>query len=172
MTPALIRELYAYDRWANRLLLDVVSAMPAAEATRELGPQFSFPTLKGMFAHILGAEIIWFTRFRGESPSRLLGDADFADLPALRAAFATTEVEVQGFVEALQPADLARVVSYKNTRGDGFNLPLGPLLQHVANHGTHHRSEASTMITMIQGSPPGTDLLFYHLIQSGQMKPS
>ena len=171
MTPALIRELYAYDRWANARLLDVVSAMPAGEATRELGTQWSFPTLKGMFAHILGAEIIWFTRFRGESPTRLLGDADFADVPTLRAALARNDAEVQAFVDALQPADLARVLTYKNTRGDAFNLPLGPLLQHVANHGTHHRSEASSMITMVQGSPPATDMVFYHLIVSGQMKP-
>ena len=171
MTPVLIRELYAYDRWANRLLLDVISAMPPGDTTRELGAHWSFPTLKGMFAHVLGAEIIWFSRFRGESPTRLLGDADFADIPSLRAAFTTVEAEVQAFVDAVQPADLTRVVHYKNTRGDAFALPLGPLLQHVANHGTHHRSEASSMITQIQGSPPGTDLLFYHLIQSGQMKP-
>jgi uncharacterized damage-inducible protein DinB len=171
VTPALIRELYAYDRWANGKLLDVVSAMPAGDATRELGAQWSFPTLKGMFAHILAAEIVWFARFGGDSPTRLLGDADFPDLPALRAAFAKTEAEIQAFVDAVEPADLTRVVTYKNTRGDAFNLPLGPLLQHVANHSTHHRSEAASMITMLQGSPPATDLVFYHLMASGQMKP-
>lgn len=170
MTPVVIRQLYAYDRWANRRLLDVVAALPAEAVTRDMGPQWSFPTLKGMFAHILGAEIVWLTRFKGESPTRLPGDADFADLEALRARWDVVEPKMQEFVEGLSEAELGRMVGYQNTRGDGFNLPLWALLQHVANHSTHHRSEASTMLTLIQGSPPFTDLVVYHLVTSGQAK--
>jgi uncharacterized damage-inducible protein DinB len=65
--------------------------------------------------------------------------------------------------------DLSREVHYRNTEGKAFHLPLWPLLQHVANHSTHHRSEVATMLTMVHGSPPPTDLVVFHLIQSGQM---
>ena len=170
MTALLIRQLYAYDRWANRRLLDVVAALPAEAVTRDMGQQWSFPTLKGMFAHILGAEIVWLARFRGESPTRLPSDADFPDLEALLARWGEHERDMQEFVEGLSEADLARMVEYKNTRGDAFTLPLWALLQHVANHSTHHRSEAATMLTLIQGSPPFTDLMVYHLVASGQAK--
>jgi len=170
MTPMLMRQLYAYDRWANRRLLDIVVALPAEAVTRDMGPQWSAPTLKGMFAHILGAQIIWLGRFRGESPTRVPGDADFADLDALLARGDAHERDMQQFVEGCSEADLAAMVEYKNTRGDAFNLPLWALLQHVANHSTHHRSEAATMLTLIQGSPPLTDLMVYHLVASGQVK--
>jgi uncharacterized damage-inducible protein DinB len=170
MTPALIRELYAYDRWANRRLFDVVAGLPAGEAERSMGSQWSMPTLKGMLAHILGAEVIWLARFKGDNPTSILGDADFPDLAALRLRWDTAEEELRQFVEALDEGDLRRLVSYRDTRGGAFTLPLGVLLQHVANHSTHHRSEVATMLTLIQGSPPGTDLVLYHLIVSGQRK--
>jgi uncharacterized damage-inducible protein DinB len=166
----LVRELYAYDRWANRRLFDAVAALPPGEATRPVGTQFSMPTLKGMLAHILAAEVAWLQRFKGESPMALLGDADFADLPALRLRWDSAEHELQEFVQGLTEEELSRLVHYRNTKGEPFSLPLGVLLQHVANHSTHHRSEVATMLTMIQGSPPPTDLVVYHLVVSGQLK--
>lgn len=39
----------------------------------------------------------------------------------------------------------------------------------LCNHGTHHRSEAATMLTMLGVSPPPTDLTIYHLVRTGQM---
>lgn len=165
-----LRELHAYDRWANRRLLDVVAGLPAAEAARTVGTQFSMPTLKGMLAHILAAQVIWFERCQGRNPPRLFGDEDFVDMTALRARWDEVEGALQQFVGGLSGSDLRRMVDYANTRGEPFALPLWVLLQHVANHSTHHRSEVATMLTMIHGSPPPTDLDVYHLITSGQMK--
>jgi uncharacterized damage-inducible protein DinB len=64
-------------------------------------------------------------------------------------------------VGALGEADLARPVTYQNTQGEQFRVALGPLLQHVVNHATHHPSEAATMITLISGSPPDTGINTY-----------
>jgi uncharacterized damage-inducible protein DinB len=47
-------------------------------------------------------------------------------------------------------------------------VALWPLLQHVANHATHHRSEVATMLTMLSGSPPDTGIATYRLLVSGQ----
>ena len=52
MNLATVRALFGYTRWANRRLFDLVAALPTSEAEREIGKQFSFPTLKGMLAHI------------------------------------------------------------------------------------------------------------------------
>jgi uncharacterized damage-inducible protein DinB len=48
-------------------------------------------------------------------------------------------------------------------------MTLWPLLQHVANHATHNRSEIATMITLISKSPPDTGVVTYHLVKSGQI---
>ena len=160
MAVALIRELYDYHRWANRRLFDFAAGLGDA-VTRDMGPQWSFPTLKGMFAHVYGADNVWLTRWKGSSPGRLLGDGDFTTMADLRARWDALEAEQRAFVDALSEADLSRPVVYKNTGGTEFQVALGPLLQHVVNHATHHRSEAATMITLISGSPPDTGINTY-----------
>ena len=162
MSIALIREHYDYHRWANRRLFDLAAGLGDG-VTRDMGAHWSFPTLKGMFAHIYGADNVWLTRWKGSSPSRLLGDADFASMADLRAKWDALEAEQRAFVAGLAEADLTRPVGYRNTEGKEFQVALGALLQHVVNHATHHRSEAATMITLISGSPPDTGINTYRI---------
>jgi uncharacterized damage-inducible protein DinB len=161
MSTELVRSLYDYHRWANRRLFEVAAALGDAAVTRDMGKHWSVPTVKGMFAHLYGADSIWLSRWRGTSPSRLPGDADFATMADLRVRWDALEAEQRAFVDGLTEADLARPVSYKNTEGAQFSVALGPLLQHVVNHATHHRSEIATMITVISGSPPDTGINTY-----------
>jgi uncharacterized damage-inducible protein DinB len=161
MSTELIRDLYGYHHWANRRLFDVAVGLGDAAVARDMGQQWSVPTLKGMFAHIYGSDTIWLTRWRGASPSRIPGDADFSSMADLRARWDALESEQRAFVDGLDEAGLSRVVIYKNTEGAQFGVALGPLLQHVVNHATHHRSEAATMITLISGSPPDTGMNTY-----------
>lgn len=164
----MIRELYAYHRWANRRLFDVAAALGEEAASQEVGKQFSFPTLRRMFAHLYGADWVWLMRWKGTSPTKLPG-GEIENLADLRERWDALEKEQRAFIESLTPADLGRIVAHTSTEGKAFKVALGPLLQHVANHATHHRSEVATMLTMLSGSPPFTDLVYYHLIQSGQM---
>jgi uncharacterized damage-inducible protein DinB len=168
-TVEMIRELYEYDRWANRRLFDAVAGLPAGEAEREIGKQFSFPTLKGMLVHVLGALTIWLTRWQGTSPTAMLSPGEFRDLSALRRRWDEQDERLRAFIDGLREPDLARVIHYTNTQGQAFRLPLLPLMQHVANHSTHHRSEVATMLTMLGTAPPPTDLVVYHLVRSGQL---
>jgi uncharacterized damage-inducible protein DinB len=168
MSLALVHELYDYHRWANRRLFDVAAALGEEVAGREAGPQFSSPTITRMFGHLYGADWIWLARWKGSSPTRLPG-ADFATLAALRPVWDELEKEQRGFVDHLSAADLERVVEYRTTEGKAFRVALGPLLVHVANHATHHRSEIATMLTMLSGSPPDTGMNTFQLVKTGQM---
>lgn len=160
MEMELIRSLYGYHRWANRRLFEVAANLSDA-VTRDMGRHWSVPTVKGMFAHIYGADSLWLSRWKGGTPTRLAGDADFATLADLRAKWDALEAEQRAFVDGLVEADLARPVTYRNTQGAQFSVALGTLLQHVVNHATHHRSEIATMITLISGSPPDTGINTY-----------
>jgi uncharacterized damage-inducible protein DinB len=162
-----LRTLYAYHWWANRRLFDLATGLGEEAAGRDVGKQFSFPTLRGMLAHLYGADFNWLARWKGQ-PTGPIPGGDIPTLSELRRRWDTLESEQRAFVEALTPADLARVVAYKGLEGKPFRVPLWPLLQHVPNHATHHRSELATMITMISGSPPDTGILTYHLTQTGQ----
>ena len=160
MALALIRSLYDYHRWANHRLFDVAVALGDA-VTRDMGKHWSTPTVKSMFAHLYGADAVWLARWKGGPPVRLSGDTDFATMADLRARWDVLEAEQCAFVDGLDEADLARPVTYKNASGEQFQVALGPSLQHVVNHATHHRSETATMITLISGSPPDTGINTY-----------
>ena len=179
MDRQLIQGIWAYHWWANRNHFDLVAALGEAAARKEIGEQFSFPTLKGMLAHIYGADRVWFERWKGGSPARLYGDADFASLAELRMAWDALEAahmrlrpimmtshaleaEQKAFVTSLGTADLKKTHDYKATNGKPFSQPLWQMLQHVVNHATHHRSEVATMLTMTSGSPPGTDMTIFY----------
>ncbi len=90
MGMELIRGLYDYHRWANRRLFEVATNLGDA-VTHDMGKHWSVPTVKGMFAHIYGADSIWLQRWKGGAPARLPGDADFATLVDLRAKWDALE---------------------------------------------------------------------------------
>lgn len=161
MSAALIREQYDYHRWSNRRLFEIAAALGVEATGRDMGKHWSFPTLKATFAHLYGADSIWLARWKGGAPARLLGDADFASMSDLRQKWDALEAEQRAFVEGVKDADLTRAVDYRNTEGAAFRVALGPLLLHVVNHATHHRSEVATMLTLISGSPPDTGINTY-----------
>jgi len=165
MSIALIRGLYDYHRWANRRLFEVTGALGEELAAREVGSQFSCPTLAGMFGHLCGADALWLDRWKGASPPRPSG-LQFSSFSELRRAWDAVEREQQAFIGGLTEGDLARIVEYRSPEGQQFRLPLGPLLHHVPNHATHHRSEIATMLTMISGSPPDTGIATW--LRAGQ----
>jgi uncharacterized damage-inducible protein DinB len=169
MSTAMVRDLYAYHRWANRRLFDVASALGDDACARELGSHFSVPTPRRMFAHLYAADTNWLQRFKGVSPPGA-PFLDMASMTEVRAKWDVLEAEQQAFVEALSDAGLARTVEYKNSQGQAFRAPLGVLLQHVANHATHHRSEIATMLTLLSGSPPDTGINTWELLRTGQMR--
>jgi len=166
MTPT---ELYTYHRWANRRLFDVASALGEETCGRDVGTQFSFPTLRRMFAHLYGADAVWLARWRGE-PTGALPGSDIATMAALRKEWDALVAAQQAWVEALRPVDLGREIHYKDTAGNPYHTPLGILLTHVAAHGNHHRSEIATMLTMVSGPPPDTGVVVWHRTVTGQLR--
>ena len=162
MSVHMFSELYAYHRWANRRLFDHASSLGEELVSHDVGKQFSYTTVRRMFGHLYGADWIWLARWKGVATTTVPGD-EFKTLASIRAPWDELEREQRSFVEGLAPADLERVIEYRNQEGRELRAQLFPLLQHVANHATHHRSEIATMITMIKGSPPDSGLNTYLL---------
>ncbi|HZO39222.1 MAG TPA: DinB family protein [Methylomirabilota bacterium] len=160
MSVELISDLYDYHRWANRRLYDVALELGEELVSRDVGKQFSYSTIRRMFGHLYGADRIWMARWTGVALSAIPG-GEFTTLAAIRAPWDDAEREQQAYVERLTAADFERIIEYKNPQGNVVRAPLGPLLQHVANHATHHRSEIATMLTMVHDSPPDTGLATY-----------
>jgi uncharacterized damage-inducible protein DinB len=157
MSIEMIRGLYDYHRWANHALFDIALARGEEAVERDLGPQWSFPSVRKMFAHIYGADAIWLARWRG-TPLAAFPGGDLLSMAALRERWDAFEAEQRAYIDALGEADLLRALEYKNQSGVPQRAPMWRLLHHVPNHATHHRSEINTMLTLISGSPPDTGI--------------
>jgi uncharacterized damage-inducible protein DinB len=169
MSLGMVRDLYEYHHWANRRLFEVAAALGEDACARDVGPQFSVPTLTRMFAHVYGADLNWLKRWKGSSPM----ESPFFDIPSMaevRRRWDPLEAEQKAFVDSLTESALGATVAYKNSQGQAFHAPLGVLLQHVANHATHHRSEVATMLTILSGSPPDTGMNTWELLRTGQSR--
>jgi uncharacterized damage-inducible protein DinB len=159
MTTGEVRELFAYDAWANGRAFDAVSALPEEQQGHSIAS--SFPSVAGTLAHIVGAEWVWLRRWQGESPS---GYPDWVATPMLadlRARLTAVEQERDAFVAGLSEADLGRVVSYRTLSGQAFEDPLNNLMRHVVNHSTYHRGQVATQLRQLGLKPPSTDLIVF-----------
>lgn len=161
-----IRFLYTYDSWVNRRLLANAERLPPDRTRESFGT--SFDTIHGTLAHILGSQIIWLSRWRGVSPTRRITGTDFPSLAAVRQRWSEHHQELEAFMGGLTNEDLNAPLSYRNTEGKGYTLPLWEQMVHVVNHGTHHRSELADMLTRGGYAPEPTDLIRYCLERTGQ----
>jgi uncharacterized damage-inducible protein DinB len=155
-----IRQLFAYNRWANRRMLDAVARITREELTRELGG--SFPSLQATLAHMAGAEWLWLRRWQGESPAAMPSGWENATLGELRAAWADVEDGQAAFLQLLTDDWLLSSITYRTLAGMEYAGALWQLLRHVVNHATYHRGQVATLIRQLGGVPASTDMVVFY----------
>jgi uncharacterized damage-inducible protein DinB len=160
MTPEQARQLFDYNAWANHRSLDAAAALTPEQFVKPMGN--SFPSVRDTLAHICGSEWIWAERLQGRSPNALPDTARFADVAGLRAHWAVQEKELLNFVYNLTPAKLDSVMEYKTLKFGAYRNPVWQSLQHLANHGTYHRGQVTTLLRQLGAQPILTDLIHYY----------
>lgn len=162
-----IQELFEYNRWANRRILDATSQLTEQEFAQDLGS--SFPSIQETLAHILSAEWIWLTRWQGTSPRGMPDSWELSTHEALRAQWNEVEKDQSNFVSQLTEDSLVKVIAYKDTSGNSFSNPLWQMMRHVVNHSTYHRGQVTTMLRQLGAEAVATDLIRFYREKSGQM---
>lgn len=149
-----IRTLYDYNCWARDRLLTAAQGMTDEEYGRPNG--FNYDGICTVLAHALDAEYVWFSRFRGETFTRIAKE-DVATLDSFTERWRLEEARAREFLATLTEADLERDIVLRRSSGQEVHTPLWQLLVHVVNHGTQHRSEAAEALTMVGRSPGSLD---------------
>jgi uncharacterized damage-inducible protein DinB len=160
MNPEYFRLLFDYNTWANHRLLDACQALSAEQFTRDL--RSSFPSVRDTLAHIAGGEWLYLERFRNRSPEKLPPSNEYPELASLRAKWAQIERDLSDLIAGLFQADLDRVLDYRNTRGTPYSNRMSELLQHLANHGTYHRGQVTTMLRQLGAKAATLDLIYFY----------
>lgn len=152
-----IRSLYQYNVWANQRTLMATSDLTHEQFMAPAGS--SYPSVRDTLVHIMSAEWIWLSRWKGTSPSAMFEAIDFPNLQSIQTRWAAIEAETQQFISQLNPSQLSEIVSYINMRGEKWAYPFWQQMIHQVNHATQHRSEVAAILTLFSCSPGDLDYL-------------
>ena len=165
-----LRLLSRYNQWMNDKLYNTAAQLPADELSRNRGAFFG--SLLGTLNHIMVADIIWLQRFsdhpsqhpaldqiRSMPKPQALAQTLINDFTALSAERRKLDATIITWCEQLDASDLNYNLAYHNMKGEAAVKNFASLMLHFFNHQTHHRGQATTLLSQ-QGLDVGvTDLL-------------
>jgi uncharacterized damage-inducible protein DinB len=160
MKPAEMRELFAFNAWANHRTLGAAEALTAEQFTKAMGS--SFGSVRDTLVHIWAVEWVWLERLLGRSPTSFPDATEFADLASLRPRWAEVEKRWLEYVSRLDQTELEEEVSYQTLSSGPSRDPRWQMIQHVVNHGTYHRGQVITMLRQLGAKGVGTDLISFY----------
>ena len=155
-----IRLLYDYTRWADGRMFDAVSKLSPDQWIKDLGS--SLKSARDTVVHVVSAQWIWISRWKGEVPKGMWTATDFPTPAAIREKSEALAKDLAGFVAEQTEESLAKPLTYKNLKGDTFSYPLGQLMLHTVNHSTYHRGQVTTLLRQLGAQPISTDLVVYY----------
>jgi uncharacterized damage-inducible protein DinB len=160
MTPEFTRTLFDYNHWANHRALEAAAQLTDEQFVKPLGNSFS--SVRDTLCHIAAGEWVWLERFEGRVPASFPNDSHIQTLPALREYWKPQSERLVTYVNGLTQADLDRVFEYKTFKFGVYSNPLWQSLQHLANHGTYHRGQVTTLLRQLGATPILTDLMHFY----------
>jgi uncharacterized damage-inducible protein DinB len=160
MTIDELRSLFAYDAWANELLLDAARGVPEESLRRDLGT--SHQSVLGTLVHLVAAEELWLSRWKSAPRSRLAGIEDVPSLDALVSWWRAVRAERDAYIASLGETDLEREMEMTTTAGAAYRHRYSDMFRHLANHSTYHRGQAAALLRQLGAKPPSTDLIRFY----------
>jgi uncharacterized damage-inducible protein DinB len=139
--------MFDHMAWADRRLVDLLSASP--EAQQAAG-------VLRLLSHVLAAERVWLLRIRGENAAKAPIWPDWR----MDQIAAAADANAEQYREALADQS-GRVVEYTNSKGTPFSTRLADILTHVALHGSYHRGQIAAALRAGGVEPINTDYITY-----------
>jgi uncharacterized damage-inducible protein DinB len=171
-TPEHYVLMAAYNAAMNQRLYAAAAQLPPGELTADR--KAFFGSLAGTMNHLLAGDTIWLTRFAthpaGFPALAAINDMprpgglahSFSDdLPTLRGHRERLDAIISAWAPQITAADLAHGFEYRSSKGDVYRKHFGSVLAHFFNHHTHHRGQASTLLTQAGVDIGVTDLLLW-----------
>ena len=144
-----LAELFRFDAWANRRVLESLQQPQAPPKALEL------------FAHILAAQEIWLARLAGmdSSPIQVWPALTLTDCEEGQRRL---ERALDEFLRGLSEEALEQPLDYRNQEGKAFRNTPRQILTHLAFHGQHHRGQVAACLREAGATPAATDLIVHY----------
>ncbi|NML60606.1 damage-inducible protein DinB [Massilia sp. RP-1-19] len=163
------RLMAQYNEWMNTRLYGAALTLPADAVLADKGAFFG--SLYGTLSHIVLGDTIWLKRFSMHpaahaslDPVRAMAapasyDEREGNLEALRERRIALDKIIGEWAAELAQADFGHVLKYNNVKGMPFSRPFSGLVTHFFNHQTHHRGQATALLSQAGVDMGTTDLL-------------
>ena len=153
-------ELFDYNAWANRTMLDAVARVPEEQYFRDL--KSSYGGIHGTLAHVVWAEQLWLHRWVGKPNPAVPQGTDLQDLGAVRDRWEAVEAERGAFLATFPAARLVETKVVKPSSGGEYVHTFRQMFRHFINHSSYHRGQIVTFLRQLGHQPPSTDLILYY----------
>lgn len=163
MTAEEVRELFAYNAWANRQLFDAAATLPEEHYFRDL--RSSHGGIHGTLAHIVWAEELWLRRWLRQPNPAVTQGRDLRTLAEVRARWEQVEGERTGFLQRVTDATLVERRAVKPSTGGEFQHTFGEMFRHAIDHSSYHRGQVVTLLRQVGAVPPTTGLIVYYRVR-------
>jgi uncharacterized damage-inducible protein DinB len=159
----MVRGLYDYNEWANEVILEACGPLDE-EALR--GKQaISHGSIATLLVHILGAQVLWLGRSKGEQVPSFPQLAEGRALDALRDQFAAYHAQQREFLGVGDDARLEEDIPMPEWADGlkGVSLPMWQVMMQVIEHGIHHRAEIQSALTGLGHPVRDLDYIFFEI---------
>lgn len=156
-------EMFNYHAWATQTILGRIKELPPAVLHQEVNS--SFPTIAHALNHIYAVDKMWLMVLKGID----MGEAMQECYPLNGRILETVEEYAESFGELADQygqwlgsePDLERIITLNNPFAGIRETRLSEIVLHVANHGSYHRGNVSTMLRQLGHASAMNDYALY-----------
>ena len=160
-----VRFLWEFQTWATERVFAAAASLPDLRIAGVIAGGQGDGSLHETLAHIEATERHWLRRWEGDALSQIKHGADYRDLAAIVDEWRVTNGRRVTWLGSLPPGGLEAEVRFVRSDGAEDAQVVWQTILHVANHTTHHRSEACVALTAAGAPPQSVDLVTF--IRSG-----
>jgi len=159
-----------YNEWMNARLYEAAMRLPDEELA--VDRKAFFGSILGTLNHLVVGDTIWLQRFathpanypalepvRNLPAPASLDQLLHADMRSLAKHRSSLDRVIMEWAHSIAEHELDHVLRYANTRGVVAERNFFSLVMHFFNHQTHHRGQATTLLSQAGADVGVTDLL-------------
>ena len=157
--------LFAYDRWANRKVLNACRQLTAEQYVAEPVPGWA--SVRSTIYHIALATEFNLRTLAGDPEDRLPTEADLATVDDAARLLDRSYRRFEELRPTLTPERLNAVLTLRAV-GRTFTLPRWAILRHIVNHSTYHCGQVASKLKRFGIEQLNTDFFFWVIEQVPQ----
>jgi uncharacterized damage-inducible protein DinB len=155
--------LYAYNRWANRLVLGACRKLTAEQYVAE--PVLGWSSVRSTLVHIAIVTEGWIRGLTGEAVGTPPAETEFPTVDDAERHLDRAYRILDDLLPTLTPEWLNTPMTLRGA-GRSAVLPPWAVLRHVVNHATYHRGQVASKLKRFGIEQPASDFIFWMFEQA------